>query len=457
MAPRTIQEERICRLNDSDARRGNYVLYWMQQSQRAECNHALEYAVQRANELGQPAVVAFGLMDDYPDANLRHYRFMLEGLQDTRKRLERRGIRMVVQLGRPDDVALSLGAAASVIVCDRGYLRHQKAWRQRVARDAGCEVVQVESDVVVPVDTASNKPEFAARTIRPKVTKLWGRFLIDLRSTPLKRDSLGIDLNGVDLSELDSLLDQLQIDCQVKPVSRWYRGGTTEAKKVLGSFLRRLFADYASHRNRPEHESISHMSMYLHFGHISPVHVALKVSQGRGREENNETYIEELLVRRELAQNFVNFTANYDRFQCLPEWAKRTLAEHKPDERQYVYTRSRLEDAATHDPYWNAAMQEMKHTGYMHNYMRMYWGKKILEWSQTPQYAFQTALALNNKYFLDGRDANSYANVAWVFGMHDRPFTERPVYGKVRCMMASGLERKCNIRGYVQRVEAMIR
>ncbi len=157
-------------------------------------------------------------------------------------------------------------------------------------------------------------------------------------------------------------------------------------------------------------------------------------------------------MRRELAVNFVYFTPNYDSYSCLPDWARKTLAEHKDDEREHCYTRGELETARTHDRYWNAAMRELRYTGYMHNYMRMYWGKKILEWTGTPSYAYKVALELNNKYFLDGRDPNSFANVAWIFGLHDRPWGRRDVFGTVRYMSAAGLERKADIESYVEKI-----
>jgi deoxyribodipyrimidine photo-lyase len=163
-----------------------------------------------------------------------------------------------------------------------------------------------------------------------------------------------------------------------------------------------------------------------------------------------------MIVRRELAMNFVNYSPHYDSFKCLPNWARQTLAEHTGDPREHVYTRTQLENARTHDEYWNAAMREMKYTGFMHNYMRMYWGKKILEWTKTPEHAFRTTLAINNKYFLDGRDPNSYTGVAWIFGIHDRAWFERPIFGKVRFMAASGLERKCDIKGYVNKVDRLV-
>jgi deoxyribodipyrimidine photo-lyase len=186
------------------------------------------------------------------------------------------------------------------------------------------------------------------------------------------------------------------------------------------------------------------------------VWLALRVREAVAESnENRDAFIEELVVRRELAINFCEFEPDYDSYTCLPEWAKTTLAEHRDDNRPYRYTRAQLEAAETHDPYWNAAMREMVHTGYMHNYMRMYWGKKILEWTNKPEYAFRTALYLNNKYLLDGRDPNSYAGVAWVFGNHDRGWREREVFGKVRYMNAAGLERKCDIEAYVEKVQAL--
>jgi deoxyribodipyrimidine photo-lyase len=196
------------------------------------------------------------------------------------------------------------------------------------------------------------------------------------------------------------------------------------------------------------------MSLYLHFGQISPLYLAVQIQKTDKRfTEAREAYLEELIVRRELSMNFVYHTPDYDDYSCLPAWAQKTLAEHKKDRREYRYTRRQLENAGTHDDYWNAAMREMKFTGFMHNYMRMYWGKKILEWSNTPERAFKTTLAINNKYFIDGRDANSYTGVAWVFGVHDRAWFERPILGKVRYMAASGLERKCDIQAYIKKVD----
>ena len=452
----SVDASRIKVLNQKKMVPGDYVLYWMQQSQRAEENHALEYAVELANHLNLPLLVVFGLTDAYPEANLRHYQFMIEGLKETVSALAKRGIMMVVYKGEPPNVALTVGKKAAVIVCDRGYLRHQRNWRQKVARHALCRMVQVESDTIIPIEVVSNKAEYAARTIRPKIHRSLDSYLSAFKSVPLKNSSKGLPVRGIDLRDIDSLLSKLDIDRSVGPVTDYYKGGTYEAKKKFTGFIIDRLKKYDSHSNQPQTDDISNMSPYLHFGQVSPLYLALSVKEAEKRTKdttNTEAYVEQLIVRRELSINFVYYTPDYDRYSCIPGWAKRTLSDHESDKRPYRYSIKQLEEAATHDRYWNAAMLEMKNTGFMHNYMRMYWGKKILEWSRTPEKAFKTTLALNNKYFLDGRDPNSYTGVAWLYGIHDRAWQERPIFGKVRYMAASGLERKCDIEAYVKKVE----
>jgi len=452
----SIPAGRIQHLNDSEMKGKTYILYWMQQSQRATDNHALAYAVHLANRCRQPLLVVFGLTDGYPGANLRHYAFMLEGLQETQATLRTKGIRMVIRKGKPPAVALDLAGEASAIVCDRGYLRHQRKWRREVARFADCPVVQVESDLVVPVETASGKAEYAARTIRPKIHKQLAKYLAPLKPDPIGRSSLDLPVGSLDPGNVDEVLRGLDIDRKIEPVSRFFKGGSSQAKARFDDFLQSRLNGYAKHSNQPQTDDISQMSPYLHFGQISPSYLALKVVNAAGiGDEDREGFLEQLIVRRELAANFAFYTPDYDAYSCLPSWAQETLREHEGDRRDYLYTRGQLAGARTHDAYWNAAMAEMRLTGFMHNYMRMYWGKKILEWSKTPRQGFRTVLALNNAYFLDGRDPNSFAGAAWVFGLHDRPWKERPVFGKVRYMAASGLERKCDIQGYVTKVASL--
>jgi deoxyribodipyrimidine photo-lyase len=239
------------------------------------------------------------------------------------------------------------------------------------------------------------------------------------------------------------------------PASRHFRGGTARAKQMLERFITQSLPVYAEHSNQPQTDDVSMLSPYLHFGQISPLYVAWRIEHSAAPRAAKDAYLEQLIVRRELAINFVWFTPDYDRFTCLPDWARQSLRQHAADPREYLYSREQFERAGTHDPYWNAAMREMLATGFMHNYMRMYWGKKILEWSASPEQAFETALHLNNKYFIDGRDPNSYAGVAWIFGRHDQAWKERPVFGKTRYMNANGLRRKCDIEAYVAKVDRL--
>ncbi len=452
-----IEAERIQCLRDAPIDEdGRYVLYWMQQSQRAAVNPALEYAARLANELDLPLVTAFGLDSDYPDANERHFAFMLQGLAETTDALHARHVKMVARLGSPPDVAVSLADDAALVVCDRGYLRHQRGWRRQLISGTDKRIVQIEGDVVVPVECASDKREWAARTIRKKINARRDDFIKKIARTKLKKSSLPLRLTSdLDLRQWRGVLEKLDIDRSVHGVDR-FRAGTAAARKRLGTFLRGGLPGYADARNDPSAPQASELSPYLHFGQISPIEIAVKVARATGPSaKDKEAFLEELIVRRELACNFVYYTSDYDSYQCLPDWARKTLAAHKKDKRENSYTRRQLENADTHDRYWNAAMQEMTRTGYMHNYMRMYWGKKILEWCNTPEYAYSTALYFNNKYFLDGRDPNSYSNVAWLFGLHDQAWAERRVFGKVRYMSAGGLESKFDIDEYARRVDEL--
>jgi deoxyribodipyrimidine photo-lyase len=447
-----VEQERIAHWNDAPPRGGRYVLYGCQASQRERYNHALEYAVELANDRGLPVVVGFGLMADYPEANARHFAFLLEGLAELAGALADRGVQLVVRPGRPDEVITDLAEEAAVVVLDCGYLRHQRQWREHIATHCAAPVIEVETDVVVPVELACDKEQYAARTIRPRIHRHRERFLRQLQREEVALDSLGLDLGGMDVSDPSAVLAGLDVDDAVPPVAGLH-GGRSEALKHLQRFIDEALGEYDRRRNEPAGGFQSNMSPYLHFGQVSPVDVALRVRRAGGESPNVEAFLEELIVRRELSVNFVSFNDHYDRYECLPDWARATLQQHASDDRPYTYTPAQLEAGQTHDPYWNAAQREMVVTGKMHNYMRMYWGKKILEWTPDPADAFATTLHLNNKYELDGRDPNSYAGVAWCFGKHDRPWTERDIFGQVRYMNANGLERKFDMDAYLRKVE----
>jgi deoxyribodipyrimidine photo-lyase len=451
-----IHPSRVKQLNDQPIQKGRYLLYWMQASVRVLDNPALLYAIEQAEELGLPVLTVFGLTDRYPEANLRHFTFLIEGLADIARELERLGIQLVVLEAQPDEAALRLAVEAALLVTDRGYLAHQRRWRASVARQAPCPLRQVEGDLLLPIEVVSDKSEWAAATIRRKIHRIWDQYLVAGDPPPaLRKDSLGVRIDGA-VSPDQELIGRLNIDRSVQPVAR-FKGGSSRALSRLERFCKDSLRYYHSLRNDPAKEHQSDLSPYLHFGQISPLTVALAVKAARGAPRDaRDAFLEELIVRRELAFNFVFYEQHYDSYTCLPDWAKRTLGEHRKDERQYLYSPEQLDAANTHDPYWNAAMEEMRLTGKMHGYMRMYWGKKILEWSESPEQAYETALRLNNRYFLDGRDANSYAGVAWCFGKHDRPWRERPIFGKIRYMSDSGLRRKFDMEGYLRRVNALL-
>jgi len=443
-----IQAERIQKLNDRPMRTGKYAVYWMQASQRTIYNHTLEYAILTANKLKQPLIVYFGLTADFPEANERHYRFMLEGLQDVKKALDERGIFFCLRRESPEKGIIALSRTASAVITDHGYLRIQKNWRSDAATNIDCPLIQVESDCVVPVETASPKEEYAAATIRPKIHRLLPVFLKPLDEFDIKVKSLDFDLDTLDMGNIDRVISDLGADRSVKPVED-LTGGMSRAADRLEDFIGNKLEDYPEARNDPNKEALSCLSPFLHFGQISPLYIALRALESRSR--GADAFLEELVIRRELSLNFVHYNPLYDSFAGLPGWAKKTLKTHETDMRPYVYTRDELETAATHDKYWNAAQIEMKTTGKMHGYMRMYWGKKILEWTEKPEEAFAAALYLNNKYELDGRDPNGFTGVAWCFGKHDRPWAERAVFGNIRYMNDKGLRRKFDADVYAKR------
>lgn len=441
-----IQPQRIKLLNRKPIDKiGRYVLYWMQASQRAHWNHALDFAINQANQLELPLVVFFGLTDRFPGANLRHYQFMLEGLKEVDATLQKMGIRFILEKISPEFGVVEMSRQAAMVVADRGYLNIQRFWRQWAAEQCHCSVAQVESDAIIPIEEASDKEEYSAATLRRKIKAKLDDYLTPVDNREVKHSSLAMDLPQPPSPELD-------IDNTVQP-SPHFKGGTSEALERLRHFLDTHIDHYPETRNDPNRDSVSHLSPYLHFGQISPLFIALETRQQSS--PGADAFLEELIVRRELAMNFVFYNRDYESFACLPDWAQKTLKRHQNDPRTAIYSPLQLERAQTHDPYWNAAQLEMVHTGKMHGYMRMYWGKKILEWVKTPELAFRYALYLNNKYELDGRDPNSFAGVAWCFGKHDRPWSERPIFGTIRYMNDAGLRRKFDADGYVKKISLM--
>jgi len=446
-----ISKERVKNLNSFEIKNRKYVLYWMQSSQRTEYNLALTYAILKANKLNKSIIAFFGITPTYPEANLRHYQFMLDGLKEVIDSLKEMGIKTIVLKKSPEKGVVELAKDSCLIIVDKGYLKTIKKWYKFAAEKVDCPLIQVEDNVVVPVEEASEKEEYSAATIRPKIMKKRQNYLTKLSKINPVRSSFNLEFASLDLKDDKEITSDLNMDKSVKKV-RYFKGGSSEGIKRLENFIKNKIEDYPEKKNDPTVDCLSTLSPYLHFGQISPIYIAQKVIEARVSEAVKEVYLEELIVRRELAINYVNFNQNYASFSGLPEWAKRTLLSHKKDPREYLYNLEELENAKTHDPYWNAAQNEMRITGKMHGYMRMYWGKKLIEWTDNPETAFRMALYLNDKYELDGRDPNGYAGIAWCFGKHDRPWKERPIFGIVRYMNSNGLRRKFDADKYVQKI-----
>ena len=453
-----VHRERIKPPPINESGKGGYVLYWMQRAQRVRFNHALKFAVERANQLGVPLLVLFCLTGSYPGANLRHYAFMLQGMEETASALRDRGIGFLMALSEPVEGVLSAARSACEVVTDSAYTHTPRQWRSQVEARIEVPFWQVETDIVVPVETASIKEEYAAYTIRKKINRLRDDFLVESDCEDIGKPWRGSDtdfgLKRVDPSSVDHVLDCLETDRSVKSVRR-FTGGSSRGTALLEDFLNNKLDRYKDDRNDPNKDSTSLLSPYFHFGQVSPVEVAIKVQDAGS--PGGTAFLEELIVRRELAINFTYYNKDYDGFACLPRWCRQTIDEHRQDPREYQYSQSQWEKAETHDIYWNAAQKELLCTGRIHGYMRMYWGKKILEWTRDPEEAYRIAVYLNDRYQLDGRDPNGYAGVAWCFGKHDRPWARREVYGMIRYMNANGLKRKFDADAYVRAVDEMCR
>jgi len=411
--------------------------------------------VQAANALGKPCVVFFAPVPFYPHANLRHYRFLNQGIPPTAEALKKRGIGFVLRRF-PDHhlVKFCDEVCPALVIADENPMREPEHWREKAADQLRVPFWSVDADVIVP-SKLLKKEQYGAYTARPVIRRLLPEFLQPVGNTcakvewqrPKQLKSLEAE---IDITEGWKLYRSVSA---VKSIS----GGTGQALKRLKSFIRNDLANYPIDRNKPECDGTSRLSAYLHFGHIGPHTVALAVQKAGAPKAAKDAYLEQLIVRRELAVNFVRFNPDYDNFESGTPWAHKSLAEHAADPRK-IYSERQLEEAQTHDPLWNAAQLQMVKTGFIHNYMRMYWAKKILEWSKTPARAYQMAVYLNDKYELDGRDPNGYAGIAWaIVGKHDRPWFERPIFGKIRYMSFNSTSKKFDSKRYIQQMEALSR
>jgi deoxyribodipyrimidine photo-lyase len=428
---------------------GLCVVYWMQRSQRGIDNPALDVAVEAANALGKPIVAYFAPVPFYPHANLRHYRFLNEGIPDIAAALAKRNIGFVLRrFPEHNLVKFCDEVTPALVVGDENPMREPEHWRHLAAQKLRGPFWTVDSDVIVP-SRLIEKEQYAAFHIRKKLEAQLDRFLVK-PTNPHARVEWKMPPQLHSLPADFDVTEGWDLNRSVSPVNT-FKGGTKEALRLLREFTHKKLARYSKDRNHPELDGTSCLSPYLHFGHISPLTVALAVRDADASKADKESFLNELLVWRELAINFVTYNQNYDNFESGEKWAHRTLAEHAKDPRPYLYSEHQLEDAETHDPLWNAAQRQMVNSGWMHNYMRMYWGKKILEWSRTPAEAYRIAVALNDNYELDGRDPNGYAGIAWsIVGKFDRPWFTRPIFGQIRYMSGESTGKKFDSRRYIE-------
>ncbi len=448
-----IEQQRISVLQQERVQKDNtYILYWMQGASRVAYNHALLYAIEKAHYYNKPLVVYFGITDNYPEASIRHYYFMIQGLIEVYQSLSYLNIRMIIA---HSDVALGAIEAAKnavLVVTDMAYVRHEREWRRFVASNIQVPLMMIESNLVVPIREASLKEEYSAATLRRKIEPMISFWAEETPSPNYEGEyySGPFPLENIYHEDIDTMISSLKIDRSISIV-KGVRGGEKEARKKLRMFIENHLKGYSVKRNDPLLSYSSELSPYLHYGQISPIEIYRRVNETT--IEDKKDFIEQLIVRRELAFNYVFYNSHYDSFEGLPSWAKETLLIHSTDSREYIYSFDELRDAMTHDIYWNAAQSELRICGTMHNYMRMYWGKKILEWTKDPKEAYRIALSLNNMYQLDGRDPNGFAGVAWCFGKHDRPWAQRPIFGFIRYMNDKGLMRKFDMKRYIEHIE----
>jgi deoxyribodipyrimidine photo-lyase len=454
--------DRVLALNTADlSRKGGFVLYWMQMYKRTSSNHALMWAIRKANELKLPLVVYEGLKYYYPWASDRLHTFILEGVEEKRREFAKLGIRYIFYLQKdassPKRTVARLSKDAALLVTDDYPCFIIPEHNRRIADALEIPVHAVDSNGIIPM-SKFDKEEYAAYTIRPKIHKMLPHYLKPFTEETVEVDSAGLRVDCPETEVTDKNIAALVAECDIDhsvPRSVQYRGGTAAGRERLKKFVDEILPDYATTRNKPELDGSSRLSAYLHFGFLSALEVALAVQKADAPEESKGAFLEELIVRRELSFNMTRHNPHYDSLAALPAWVHKTMREHHDDEREAIYSLADLENAQTHDELWNAAQLEMVKTGGMHNYVRMLWGKNVIAWSRNYEEAFETLLHLNNKYCLDGRDPNSYAGILWCFGKHDRPWMERPVFGTIRYMTSRSTGKKFNAAKYIEWVASL--
>lgn len=439
-----FESDRIKYIKNGEGIKGEYIVYWMQECQRTKYNFSLKTAIKLSRENGLPIYVLFNYLSGYPEASKRHYDFMLQGLKDVKDELEIKGIKFIFLEGDILKNISKICQKAGFVIWDKGYLKYQIDIRKKLLNLIDATVIEVENNVVIPVEKVSLKEEYSAKTLRDKYNKIKR----DSEERFFYEEYTETEYKNIEIESLDC--SDRYIPRVKKELDGEFLGGEKEAFKRLDHFIKNNLRFYSD--KGPDNEVSSKLSPYLHFGQISPLEILYEIERVKKFSKEKNEFLEEVIIRRELAINFVYYNKNYDSWKGITyDWAYKTLEKHLSDTRTYLYSEQELEEFNTHDIYWNACQRQLVSTGYMESYMRMYWCKKILEWSENPEIAYKIAIKLNNKYLYDGRDPNSYAGVAWCFGKHDRAWREREIFGKIRYMNSEGLKRKYNMEKYLEK------
>jgi deoxyribodipyrimidine photo-lyase len=426
------------------------VVYWMSRDQRAADNWALLTAHESAIENRQPLLVVFCVAPSFLDAAIRQYGFMLRGLEEVAIKLEKKNIPFFLLQGDPSDKIPPFlkKNRAGLLITDFDPLKIKREWKHKIASSINVPFYEVDAHNIVPCRDLSGKQEYGAYTIRPKLKRKLSEFLTDFPKLKTHPFSFKGKIYSPDCIEV---INGLRVD-KIAGEVKWIRPGEGAALARMREFISHRLSGYAEKRNDPNQNGQSGLSPYLHFGQLSAQRVALEVIKSEAPAGSKAAFLEELITRRELSDNFCLYNHNYDNPKGFPEWAKKTLTDHISDKRDYLYTPEQFERALTHDDLWNAAQREMVMQGKMHGYLSMYWAKKILEWTESPERAMEVAVYLNDRYELDGRDPNGYAGIAWsIGGVHDRAWSERPVFGKIRYMSYNGCRSKFDVSSYIKR------
>lgn len=444
---------RLRALNDIQAE-GKCVLYVMSRDQRVTANHALAAAQSDALEKKLPLAVVFTLYQMKGSVAREHYEFILEGLKDVEAELARKNIPFIMLIGPSQQTLTGMihHTQPASIYFDFNPLRGPRNLHQMIADTHDVQCYEIDTHNIVPVWDAYHKQAYGARILRPHIHRLapdyW--YLPQIKKHPHTWPGA-----VKSIGELGARIDELVKQLPQNHTSWTTRPGQKSAKHALNQFLTTRLRGYADDRNDASRDALSGLSPYLHFGQLSSLQVLSAAKEALSEDDSlqsgYDTLFEEMVVRKELSDNYCFYNQNYDTYDGLPDWAKKTLEKHADDPREHEYSRQQLEAAETHDEAWNAAQCQLTRTGKIHGYMRMYWAKKVLEWSLSATVAIEHLVYLNDFYHLDGRDPNGYVGILWsVGGLHDRPWGERPIFGTVRYMVQSGLRRKFDIEKYIQ-------